>query len=107
MLVEVSQMLSSKGFELGDLKGVIVDFEKKGDAFGKHNHDEDTVHITIVARGSIKVFSHDWEKVVLAGQLIDFKPFEPHDFIAMEDNSRMINIVKKCCFCGDGSKEKS
>tara|TARA_R110000803_G_scaffold95759_1_gene163864 strand:- start:37 stop:333 length:297 start_codon:yes stop_codon:yes gene_type:complete len=92
-------MLSSKGFELGDLKGVIVDFGEEGDAFGKHNHDEDTVHITIVVRGSIRVFSHDWEKVVLAGQIVDFNPFEPHDFIALEDNSRMINIVKKCCFC--------
>lgn len=80
---------------LGDLVGAIVDFEKVGDTLGKHNHDENTIHITIVARGSIKVFSHDWEKIAIAGQVIDFQPFEPHDFVALEDNTRIINIVKK------------
>tara|TARA_R110000803_G_scaffold207326_1_gene275204 strand:+ start:1063 stop:1350 length:288 start_codon:yes stop_codon:yes gene_type:complete len=94
-------MLSANGFNLGDLNGVIVDFGEKGDVFGKHNHDEDSVHITIVVRGSIKVFSHDWEKIVRAGQIVDFKPYEPHDFIAMEGDSRIINIVKKCCSCKD------
>ena len=80
---------------LGDLVGAIMDFEKVGDALGKHNHDENSIHITIVARGSIKVFSHDWEKTVAAGQIIDFRPYEPHEFVALEDNTRVVNIVKK------------
>lgn len=80
---------------LGDLVGAIIDFEKVGDVLSKHNHDEKTIHITIVARGSIKISSHDWEKTVVAGQIIDFRPYEPHEFTALEDNTRIVNIVKK------------
>ena len=81
--------------DLGDLAGSILDFAKAGDMLGRHNHDENTIHITIVARGSVKISSHDWEKVATAGQIIDFRPFEPHQFEALEDNTRVINVVKK------------
>jgi quercetin dioxygenase-like cupin family protein len=89
-------MLLSKPLEnLGDLKGVIFDFEKAGDVLLKHNHDENTVHITIVARGKIKAYSHDWELIATPGQLLDFCPGKPHEFMALEDNTRIFNIVKK------------
>ena len=80
---------------LGDIKGVMYDFEKIGDVLEKHVHTEDDVHITIVARGKIKAYSHDWEKEAVAGQLIDFRPGEPHEIMALEDNTRIFNIVKK------------
>jgi quercetin dioxygenase-like cupin family protein len=79
----------------GDLSGAMYDFEKAGDMLSKHNHDENTVHITIVARGKIKAYSHDWEIEAVAGQLLDFRPNEPHEFMALEDNTRIFNIVKK------------
>jgi len=89
-------MLSSKKLEsLGDIVVTVYDFEKVGDILPKHNHTEDDAHITIVARGRIKVYSHDWEKFVEVGQLIDFRPHEPHEFMAMEDNTRIYNIIKK------------
>jgi quercetin dioxygenase-like cupin family protein len=88
-------MLSSKPLELGDIRGSIHDFEAAGDVLPKHNHDETTVHITIVARGKIKAYSHDWEKEATAGQIMDFRPNEPHEIMALEDNTRIINIVKK------------
>jgi quercetin dioxygenase-like cupin family protein len=88
-------MLSSKPLELGDIRGSIHDFEAAGDLLLKHNHDETTVHITIVARGKIKAYSHDWEKEATAGQILDFRPGEPHEVMALEDNTRIINIVKK------------
>ena len=81
--------------ELGDLKGTIHDFEVAGDILGKHVHTEDNVHVTIVARGSIKAYSHDWEKVATAGQILDFRAGEPHEITALEDNTRIINIVKQ------------
>jgi quercetin dioxygenase-like cupin family protein len=80
---------------LGDIKGVIYDFEVIGDVLPKHNHTEDNVHITIVARGTIKAYSHDWEKVATAGQIMDFRPGEPHELMALENNTRIINIIKK------------
>lgn len=89
-------MLSVKPLEnLGDIKGAIYDFEKSGDILPKHVHDEDTVHITIVARGKIKAYSHDWEKEAIAGQILDFRPNEPHEIMALEDNTRIFNILKK------------
>lgn len=80
---------------LGDLQGAIYDFERSGDILPKHNHDETTAHITIVARGKIKAYSHDWSIEALTGQILDFKAGEPHEFMALEDNTRIINIVKR------------
>lgn len=88
-------MLSTKELRAGDIVGVIFDFEKAGDVLPKHNHTEDNVHITIVARGKLKAYSHDWELEASAGQILDFRPNEPHELTALEDNTRIINIVKK------------
>ena len=89
-------MLSAKPLEnLGEIQGIIFDFELAGDVLPKHNHDENSVHITIVARGKIKASSHDWEREAIAGQIVDFRAGEPHEILALEDNTRIINIVKK------------
>lgn len=80
---------------LGDIRGAIYDFAAAGDILPKHNHTEDTAHITIVARGKLKAYSHDWEKEAVAGQVIDFRAGEPHELMALEDNTRIVNIVKK------------
>ena len=88
-------MLLAKNLEsLGSLRGVMYDFEKIGDVLPKHNHTEDTAHITIVARGRLKAYSHDWELEAVAGQILDFRPGEPHEILALEDNTRIFNIVK-------------
>jgi quercetin dioxygenase-like cupin family protein len=80
---------------LGDIRGVMYDFEFAGDVLPKHNHDENTVHITIVARGKLRAYSHDWEQTATAGQILDFRAGEPHELAALEDNTRIINIIKK------------
>ena len=96
LLVGASLMLSAKPLEnLGDIRGTMYDFEKAGDLLPKHNHIETDVHITIVARGKIKAYSHDWELEAVAGQLLDFRPNEPHEIMAIEDNTRIFNITKK------------
>lgn len=88
-------MLLGKGLDLGDIKGIIYDFENVGDILPKHNHTEDNVHITIVARGKVKVYSHDWEIEATPGQILDFRPNEPHEIMALENNTRIFNIIKK------------
>lgn len=89
-------MLSTKPLRnLGDIRGAIYDFEKAGDVLPKHNHTENDVHITIVARGKVKAYSHDWEIIATPGQLLDFRPGEPHEIMALEDNTRIFNILKK------------
>jgi len=89
-------MLLAKTLEnLGDIRGSIYDFEKVGDILPKHVHTEDSVHITIVTRGKLKAYSHDWEQEAVAGQILDFKVGEPHELMALEDNTRIVNIIKK------------
>ena len=88
-------LLSKKLEDIGVIKGTVYDFEKAGDLLLKHVHTEDNVHITIVARGKIKAYSHDWEQEAIAGQLVDFRPNEPHEIMALEDNTRIFNIIKK------------
>jgi len=81
--------------DVGDIIAAIYDFEYAGDVLPKHNHTEETVHITIVARGKIKAYSHDWEKEAVAGQILNFRPGEPHELVALEDGTRIINVIKK------------
>lgn len=89
-------MLLIKNLEnLGDLRGSIMDFEKSGDVLLKHNHAEDTAHITIVARGKLRAYSDEWSVEAKEGQILDFRPGEPHELMALEDNTRIFNIVKK------------
>jgi quercetin dioxygenase-like cupin family protein len=89
-------MLLIKKIEgLGDIHGAIYDFEKSGDILEKHVHTEENNHITIVARGKIKAYSHDWEIIATPGQILDFRPNEPHEFVALENNTRIFNITKK------------
>jgi quercetin dioxygenase-like cupin family protein len=88
-------MLLVEQLKFGDVNMAMVDFEKSGDILPKHNHLDNTVHITIVARGKLKAYSHDWEQIATAGQVMDFRPNEPHELMALEDNTRIFNIVKK------------
>lgn len=88
-------LLVNKLENLGDLRGAIYDFEQAGDVLPKHVHTEDDVHVTIVARGKIKAYSHDWEIEAVAGQIIDFRVGEPHELMALENNTRIFNVLKK------------
>ncbi len=74
---------------------MIYDFEKAGDVLAKHVHLDFDVHITIVARGKVKALSHDWSVEVSSGSMIDFRVGEPHEIVALEDNTRIYNISKK------------
>jgi quercetin dioxygenase-like cupin family protein len=87
-------LLANRLENLGQLTGTMYDFESAGDILPKHVHTADNTHITIVARGKVKAYSHDWEQTAEAGQLIDFQPNQPHEIMALEDNTRIFNIVK-------------
>jgi quercetin dioxygenase-like cupin family protein len=88
-------MLLSKPLQTGDLNGTIYDFEKAGDVLPNHIHDETNVHITVVCTGKIKAYSHDWSIEAVPGKVVDFRVGEPHEIMALEDNTRIINIIKK------------
>lgn len=87
-------MLKATGCQFGRLQGTIYDFEFVGDKLPMHNHSESDVHITVVTKGSFLVRGNGWEQKIEKGNLIDWQPNQPHEFEALEDESRVVNIVK-------------
>jgi len=87
-------LLQSKTFALGKLNGTVYDFENVGDELERHNHGESDVHISIVARGKLKIFGDGWEQEASAGRVLDWDVGVYHGFIALEPNTRLVNIIK-------------
>jgi len=87
-------MLLTKQADFGGLKVVIHDLQVAGDVLPLHVHDCSSVHITVVARGRIKAFSHDWEKEASAGVVLNFREGEPHEIVALEDGTRIVNVLR-------------
>lgn len=87
-------MLEQKEFNFGKLKGNVYDFPEIDDVLPMHSHDETNVHITVVARGKFKAIGEGWERELSTGDVVDWQPHQPHEFISLEPNSRIVNIVK-------------
>jgi len=87
-------MLKSSLCQFGALKGVIYDFEIIGDVLPMHTHSEEDVHITMVTKGAFIARGNGWEQRIEKGNLIDWQPNQPHEFEALESDSRIVNIVK-------------
>jgi quercetin dioxygenase-like cupin family protein len=80
----------------GDLRGTRFDFTHAGDVVSKHTHADADVHITIVSRGSVEAYSHDWGPIIaVAGETLDFKAGQPHEIRALTDGARIHNIIKR------------
>lgn len=79
---------------MGKLQAIIYDFEEVGDILPMHTHGDDDNHITMINQGSFKVITNAYETVLKAGQIADWNAGEPHEFIALEPNSRFVNIIK-------------
>lgn len=82
----------------------MYDLPLVGDGLPMHVHAEDTAHITIVATGRIVARGNGWEVEAGPGQLLNFRAGEPHELMALEDNTRIFNIQKKMggVYGGDG-----
>lgn len=83
-----------RALAFGKLTGVIMTFAK-GDVLPMHAHGLMDNHISIVARGSFTIRGETFEAFeAKSGAVLDWKVGMAHEFEALEDNSRMINIVK-------------
>jgi quercetin dioxygenase-like cupin family protein len=80
--------------QFGDLKSQVYTFEKAGDVLPEHINDETTIHITVVCRGKVLVTSMGFKREAEAGEIIDFQVNQPHEILALEDKTKIINIVK-------------
>ena len=80
---------------IGKLLMTIYTFAKAGDELPLHTHTKNDCHITIINRGSIRAFGPglSWEKVLKPGDIVAFKPNDPHAFEALEDDTKIYNII--------------
>jgi len=86
--------LLSTPLNAGKLAGMVYTFELAGDVLPMHIHVDGNAHITIVARGSVRAHGNNWSAEYGAGTVVDFPSDQSHEFIALEDNSRIVNIIK-------------
>ena len=87
-------MLKQSQAKFGSLDAMIYDFEVIGDTLGMHTHGDADNHITVVNRGAIVARGDGWEMVLKVGQIADWIAGQAHEFEAIENNSRIVNIVK-------------
>lgn len=88
--------LQTKMFKAGDLVGVIYSFPFAGDVLPMHSHGENDVHITVVARGKVSIYGPGVDpQEYSAGAVIDNEAPITHEIVALEDDSRIVNIVKR------------
>lgn len=87
-------MLNIGQKNFGKLQGTIYDFPEVNDILPMHTHNEETSHITIVSKGSFRAHGLAFDITIKAGDVVDFEPNQPHEFVALEPNSRIVNIVK-------------
>ena len=80
--------------KIGKLNATIYEFAVAGDVLPMHTHGEDDVHITIINKGSFRIITDTYQKVVVPGQIMDWRVGEPHEIVALEPNGRIINILK-------------
>jgi len=88
-------IVTPKPFKFGIIVGSIYDFPKVDDILPSHGHNETTQHITIIARGAIRVITPVMDQVFQTGAVIDLPAFQMHEFIAAQDDSRIVNIQKQ------------
>jgi len=85
-------------YEINSLKGTYYEFPKKEDILGGHYHSQGQGHITIVQSGCVAIRSlyldQAWEKIGKAGDVFDLPDEQWHEIIALEDNSKILNIQK-------------
>ena len=73
-------------------------FNKAGDVLPRHQHTEANNHVVIVQLGSciVREFENGetLEYIVKAGQTLDSTLPIDHEIEALEDNTRILNLVK-------------
>lgn len=88
-------MLKSSQVPIKNMNVVKITLENMGDKLPMHTHVEQTIHITIIMEGKVKIHGPTFEKHFSKGEICDFEENEyTHEIIALEDNTVFLNISK-------------
>lgn len=85
----------SKNYKDGDLSGTLYKFESLEDKLPLHSHSSFDNHVTFVLKGKVKIISGKWERECLPGDLISFEEDSPHEILNLEEDSLILNLLKK------------
>ena len=83
-----------KTLHYGRLMMNVYEFKTTNTILPMHNHVSGGGHISIVGRGCFEAKGDGWSKILKQGDIVDWDDRQNHEFISLEDNSRLINIVK-------------
>jgi quercetin dioxygenase-like cupin family protein len=87
---------ASTPLKIGDVAGVLMIFEKANDVLPMHSHGDSDVHFTAVIKGSFECCGPSFPaETYRSGAIVDWAAGTEHEFKALEDDSRLLNIVKK------------
>lgn len=87
-------IVNPRRYTFGRLSVAVSDFPEAGDILPSHSHTNETAHITIVSKGSIRVIAGEWTQDIECGKVLDLPANQKHEFIAVQPNSQIVNIVK-------------
>src|SRR5262245_27744425 len=85
-----------KAFSEGSLLGAIYTYQKD-DALPNHVHDENNNHVTFILHGAFRCTGNPAieGKILKRGDFIKWPVGQVHGFIALMDNSRMLQLQTK------------
>jgi quercetin dioxygenase-like cupin family protein len=73
--------------------GSLYDFAEAGDTLPMHDHDASTAHDTMVVLGGLRASGPGGAPTYRAGEMVKFKPGNPHELQATEPYTRILNIL--------------
>ena len=81
---------------VGKLQMTVYHYEQPGDELQVHTHTVENNHITIIGQGSFRVTGAAAIRgtILKPGTVVDWPAGQEHGFVALEPNSRMIQIQK-------------
>jgi len=91
-------LATSTPFKANKLVGVVYEYKLKGDVLASHFHPAGDGHVTFVLKGAVEIkggnLSKPWVKTGVAGAFFDLPDSQFHEIIALEDDTRILNIQK-------------
>lgn len=88
-------MIRHTFFEIGDAVGRVFIFEHRGEGLPMHSHPPSDEHSIRCLAGRVIVWgmrnSHRWEITLEAGGSLLFDSAEPHEIVAVDDGSIIVN----------------
>ncbi len=80
---------------MGRLRGTVYTFKKIGAVLPMHRHTAIDVHITIIAKGRMRIHGSEiGDKEYEEGTVMDWDVGVDHEFISLTEGAKLVHILK-------------